>query len=189
MPRPWISLLAPALALLLGLLLQPLLSSFTPSSLIIVPSALTSIPETSLAFLDALAHRRSVYTLSNTSTISDAHLISILEHAIEKTPAAFGSYTTRIVLLLRDAASSAAFIGEEGGGVVGGAQDRLWDLMEKALRQRYDEKEGKDEKEWEETSKKINAFRGAYGTVSLPVLHRCTASCRLVALLIIPCFY
>lgn len=47
----------------------------------------------------------------------------------------------------------------------GGAQVRMWDLVERVLRAKFDEKGG-DEKDWEETRKKIDGFRGAYGTVS-----------------------
>lgn len=159
MPR--LSSLFPALlALILGLYLRPLLS---PSSTILTApsSELSSKP-----FLEAVSHRRSVYTLSNSSTIPDSHLLSILEDALEKTPAAFGSFTTRLVLLLRDEPASAAAekkstVDTKGGG----AQVRMWDLVEKVLRAKFDEKGG-DEKDWEATRQKIDGFRGAYGTVS-----------------------
>lgn len=86
---------------------------------------------------------------------------------MEKTPAAFGSFTTRLVLLLPES-PGAGGAGEKEGkvGAKGGAQKRMWDLVESALRKRFDEKEGRDEKEWEETRRKIDGFRGAYGTVS-----------------------
>lgn len=43
---------------------------------------------------------------------------------------------------------------------------RMWDLVEWVLRAKFDEKGGK-EKDWEETRKKVDGFRGAYGTVSV----------------------
>lgn len=159
MPRPS-SFILPLLALFLGLLLQPLLSSLSLPNLTTTPRPNEGASE---PFLSALSHRRSVYTLSNSSTISDPRIVEILKQAIEKTPAAFGSFTTRMVLLLRDGGSV-----EGGRGVAkrgGGAQQRMWDLVERVLREKF-EQGGKHESEWEQTRQKIDGFRAAYGTVS-----------------------
>lgn len=51
-------------------------------------------------FQEALAHRRSYYSISNTSPIEDSQIEDIMRFALTVTPSAFNSRSTRLVLLL-----------------------------------------------------------------------------------------
>ena len=49
---------------------------------------------------EALAHRRSYYSLTNKSSISDREIEDIVKFAVKHVPSAFNSQSTRLVLLL-----------------------------------------------------------------------------------------
>ena len=51
-------------------------------------------------FKETIKHRRSYYSINNTSPISDKEIQEIVEFAVLHVPSAFNSQSTRIVLLL-----------------------------------------------------------------------------------------
>ena len=52
--------------------------------------------------LEEIKVRRSTYTLSPESTLSEARIKEILETTLEEAPSTFGSYTTRLVLVVKE---------------------------------------------------------------------------------------
>ena len=109
------------------------LSNVTPSNSSL-QSGIMAAP-----FLASLAARRSLYHLSNKSTIPDKQIKAILVKTLETVPSAFNSQTTRMVLL----------VGEEHG--------RLWRLVGDSIKELGHANEG--------TEKKMKGFENAYGTV------------------------
>ncbi len=96
--------------------------------------------------LTSFAHRRSCYTLTNTSTIpsSQKSLISLVHDCLNEVPSPFNSQTTRMTLLL------------------GSAHSKLWsDIVASALMNKI----GKERYDGGGTGKKIEGFAEAYGTV------------------------
>jgi len=94
------------------------------------------------AYLEAVTQRRSVYTLSPESTISDAELNTILETALEQAPSTFGSFTTRLHVVLKE------------------EHFKLWDIVDEVVRgimpaEAYEA----------HTKSRIEGFRNAYGTI------------------------
>lgn len=55
-----------------------------------------------LSFKEALKNRRTYYTITNESPVSDEQLNHILENVLLHVPSSFNSQTTRVVLLLGD---------------------------------------------------------------------------------------
>ena len=53
-------------------------------------------------FQEALANRRSYYSIGDSSPIEDSQIEDILRFALQVTPSAFNSQSTRLVLLLGD---------------------------------------------------------------------------------------
>jgi len=92
-------------------------------------------------FLQAVIKRRTNYTLKNTSIVPDARIKEILELILEQAPSTFGSYTTRIVLLLKS------------------EHEKFWDFALEAI------KPVTPPEQFEAATKpRIGGFRGAYGT-------------------------
>lgn len=91
--------------------------------------------------IDALKTRRSRYQLEKKSPISDDEIETILKEALKLTPSAFNSQSSRVVLLL------------------GSQHDLLWDLTTEALKKIV------PEAKFASTQKKMNQFKGAYGTI------------------------
>jgi len=94
------------------------------------------------AFLEAVTARRSNYTLTPESSIPDSRIEEILKVALEQCPSTFGSYTTRIVLLLKE------------------EHFKLWDLVTDIVKsvtppEQFDGY----------TKGRLAGFRNAYGTV------------------------
>lgn len=54
----------------------------------------------SQTFKEAMINRRTYYSISDKSPISDKEIIEIIESAVKNVPSAFNSQSTRIVLLL-----------------------------------------------------------------------------------------
>lgn len=91
---------------------------------------------------EAIKNRRSYYSLSNSSPISDNEIKEIIDFAVTNVPSAFNSQSTRVVLLL----------GEQ--------HKKLWKITKDILR---DLAAGKD---FSATEAKIdNSFAAGYGTV------------------------
>ncbi|MDR2083640.1 MAG: nitroreductase family protein [Bacteroidales bacterium] len=89
----------------------------------------------------AFEHRRSYYSISNTSPISDDKLIEILTSIIKNTPSGYNSQSTRMILLLDK------------------SHLRFWEIVKGIL------KEKMAGRPFERTEKKINDFAAGYGTV------------------------
>ncbi|TEY61620.1 hypothetical protein BOTCAL_0166g00250 [Botryotinia calthae] len=95
----------------------------------------------STQFIDLLKARRTIYGLSNESTIPDSKIQEIVEQSILHVPSSFNSQSTRAVLLLK------------------AEHEKLWDIAKEAL------KGVVPAEQFEVTSKKIDGFRAGYGTV------------------------
>lgn len=92
-------------------------------------------------FYQAIQERRSIYALSNETTISDEQLQAVIKDAINHTPSAFNSQSSRVVLLLGD------------------QHHALWDLTKETL------KKFVPEDQFSSTKDKLNSFRSGYGTI------------------------
>lgn len=93
-------------------------------------------------FYTALKTRRTVYTLTTTSTIPDERIQEILTDAIKHVPSPFNSQSARVVLLL------------------GNAHSGLWNHAKDVLRGIV-----KDPAAFADTEKRVDGFRNAHGTV------------------------
>ncbi|WP_050614511.1 nitroreductase family protein [Bacillus testis] len=89
----------------------------------------------------ALKDRRSIYAISKEAPISDEKIQEAIEHAVNYSPSAFNSQTSRVLVLL----------GEQ--------HDRLWDITKETLR-KIVPAEG-----FASTEQKMELFKAGYGTV------------------------
>lgn len=92
---------------------------------------------------DAVEHRRTIYQLTNKSTISDARIKDIVTSALMTVPSSFNSQSARLVVLLKD------------------EHVKFWDVVRDILKGIV------PEANWEQTGQRIEGFRNAYGSVSL----------------------
>jgi uncharacterized protein len=92
-------------------------------------------------FFTAVADRRSFYGISKESSVSDARIQEVIEHAVLNAPSAFNSQSARVVLLL------------------GENHDQLWDITKEALRKIV------PADQFGASEDRINSFRNGYGTV------------------------
>jgi predicted oxidoreductase (fatty acid repression mutant protein) len=93
-------------------------------------------------FLDAMKHRRTYYSIGNSSPISDSQIREIVENAILYVPSAFNSQSSRAVILL----------GEQ--------HKKLWEIAKDELRKIV------PEEAFKVTENKIDTrFAGGYGTI------------------------
>ena len=105
-------------------------------------SAMTSSSTMTSNFMDAVVNRRSTYTLSPESTISDSEIKDLVTTTLEHAPSTFGSYTTRVVVLLKE------------------EHYKLWDIIIETV------KAVTPPEKWEGYSKaRLEGFRNAYGTM------------------------
>ncbi|CAH1212440.1 hypothetical protein PAECIP111893_03537 [Paenibacillus plantiphilus] len=92
-------------------------------------------------FLTAISERRSIYTISKESTISDERILEIVQETVKHSPSAFNSQSSRLVVLL----------GEQ--------HDKLWDLTTDILKAIV------PADQFEATKQRMDGFRNGYGTV------------------------
>lgn len=92
-------------------------------------------------FYTAVQERRSYYSISKESPISDDKIEEVIAHAVKYAPTSFNSQSGRVVLLL------------------GENHDKLWNITEAALREIV------PEDQFEPTAQKMESFRNGYGTV------------------------
>lgn len=93
-------------------------------------------------FKEAIKHRRTYYSLSNESTISDQQIKEIIETALLNVPSSFNSQSTRIVLLLNE------------------NHKKIWEITKDVLKKIV------PEAAFEQTRKKIDgSFASGYGTI------------------------
>lgn len=91
---------------------------------------------------DAIMNRRSIYTLSNKSPISDEEIVEMVNFAVKHVPSAFNSQSTRVVVLF------------------GENHTKLWNIVKKTLR-KFTPAE-----RFPVTEKKIeDSFASGYGTI------------------------
>lgn len=92
-------------------------------------------------FYDAIKERRSIYSISKESPISDEKIKEIVEYSVKHVPSSFNSQSSRAVILL------------------GESHDKLWDITMEALRKIV------PEENFASTEQKVNSFKAGYGTV------------------------
>lgn len=92
--------------------------------------------------LSLLKKRRSIYNLGKNVTASDDDIVDLVENAIQESPSAFNSQTTRAVFLF------------------GENHDKLWDIVVDRLKS-----EVPTEAAHEKTKAKIASFKSAYATI------------------------
>lgn len=92
-------------------------------------------------FYDAIKERRSIYSISKESPISDEKIKEIVEYSVKHVPSSFNSQSSRAVVLL------------------GESHDKLWDITMEALRKII------PEENFTSTEQKVNSFKAGYGTV------------------------
>lgn len=93
-------------------------------------------------FNEALKHRRTYYSISNQSPISDKEIEQIVNMAVTHVPSAFNSQSTRVVLLLGD------------------SHKKLWNIVKDTL------KKVVPQEAFVKTEEKIDhSFAAGYGTV------------------------
>lgn len=93
-------------------------------------------------FSEALKHRRTYYSISNQSPISDSEIEQIVNFAVTHVPSAFNSQSTRAVLLLGD------------------SHQKLWTIVKDTLKKIV------PAEAFVKTEEKINhSFAAGYGTV------------------------
>lgn len=93
-------------------------------------------------FEEALAHRRTYYSISSESPVYDEEIVHAIREAVTHVPSAFNSQSTRVVLLL----------GEQ--------HTKLWNIVKETLRKLV------PEEQFYKTEEKINgAFASGHGTV------------------------
>lgn len=89
----------------------------------------------------AVKERRTYYSISKKSPISNKQIIGLIENAVMYVPSAFNSQSARTVLLLNE------------------KHDKFWQIVMGALRKVVP---GQD---FSPTEKKINSFAAGYGTI------------------------
>lgn len=104
-------------------------------------SATSTMAPNCNAFFDAVKARRTMYQLSNESTIPDSRIKEIVNDAMLHTPSSFNSQTTRMVVLLKE------------------HHVKMWDATTEVYKQQLPEDKFKPAKE------RFDGFRAAYGTV------------------------
>lgn len=92
-------------------------------------------------FYDAIKERRSIYSISKESPISDEKIKEIVEYSVKHVPSSFNSQSSRAVVLL------------------GESHDKLWDITMEALRKIV------PEENFASTEQKVNSFKAGYGTI------------------------
>lgn len=92
-------------------------------------------------FITAIKSRRSIYTISNKSTISDEKIYELIKNALSSTPSSFDMQSSRIVALLKD------------------EHIKFWDIVINILKEIIPNDSLKT------TEKKIKSFSDGYGTI------------------------
>jgi uncharacterized protein len=113
------------------------------------PTTNTTTPARTMAshsketpFLEAVIARRTNYTLTPASSIPDSRIREILTTTLENAPSTFGSYTTRLVLLLKE------------------ENFKLWDTVTAIVKSVTPPEQFNGY-----TKARLDGFRNAYGTV------------------------
>ncbi len=92
-------------------------------------------------FVEAMQERRSIYTISKGSTITEERIMEIVKESVKFTPTAFNSQSGRVVVLLQK------------------QHDRLWEITREALRAIV------PEENFARTKEKLDSFQEGCGTI------------------------
>ncbi|KAF7186702.1 Fatty acid repression mutant protein 2 [Pseudocercospora fuligena] len=95
----------------------------------------------SLTFKDAVKNRRTIYSLTKKSSVSDERIKEIVTQAIHDVPSSFNSQSARLVVLFKE------------------EHDKFWDVVTTILKAHV------PEAKWEHTGQRMDMFKGAYGTI------------------------
>ncbi|MCJ1443193.1 MAG: hypothetical protein MMC23_003691 [Stictis urceolatum] len=93
-------------------------------------------------FIQLMKQRRTTYTLSPETTIPDSELQNILENVLEEAPSTFGSFTTRLLVLVKE------------------EHYKLWDIIIETLKGIAPPEQFESG-----TKRRLDGFRNAYGTI------------------------
>lgn len=92
-------------------------------------------------FLESISHRRTIYHIGKNVSASIDHITKLIEIAVENSPSAFNSQSSRAVILF------------------GAHSDEFWEIVRESLRQIV------PAAAFESTDKKISSFAAGVGTV------------------------
>lgn len=92
-------------------------------------------------YTDQLKKRRTIYTLGNTISLSEAELEDLVKEAVKESPSSFNSQTSRVVILFDDASK------------------KLWDITKEALRPLT------PAENFPNTEAKLDSFAAGKGTI------------------------
>lgn len=106
-----------------------------------------------LTFSDAIHNRRTIYSLTKKSTISDERIKEIITQVIKDVPSSFNSQSARLVVLVRE------------------KHDQFWGIVEEILKAIV------PPEQWAHTANRLSGFQNAYGTVRCSVCHHADRLC------------
>lgn len=92
-------------------------------------------------FLESISHRRTIYHIGKNVTQTQEHITKLIEIAVEQSPSAFNSQSSRVVILF------------------GEHSDDFWSIVRETLRKVV------PAAAFESTDKKISSFAAGVGTV------------------------
>lgn len=92
-------------------------------------------------FLESISHRRTIYHIGKNVSASTDHITKLIEIAVENSPSAFNSQSSRAVILF------------------GEHSDEFWEIVRESLRKIV------PAAAFESTDKKISSFAAGVGTV------------------------
>lgn len=92
-------------------------------------------------FLESISHRRTIYHIGKNVSASTDHITKLIEIAVENSPSAFNSQSSRAVILF------------------GAHSDEFWEIVRESLRKIV------PAAAFESTDKKISSFAAGVGTV------------------------
>lgn len=116
--------------------------------LVIIPNMTASqIPLTSSTYLEAVKHRRTVYGVTDTISVSDDRIIEIVNQVIQSLPSSWNMQSTRILVTL------------------GKEHKRFWDVVINVAKPFILGQKG--EEDWQRNEERFRSFQNAYGTVCI----------------------
>lgn len=92
-------------------------------------------------YFDAVKERRTIYTLSDETTVPKERIVEIIEHAVKYVPSAFNSQSQKVVVLF------------------GENHKKVWNITMETLQKIV------PAESFAQTEEKINSFANAYATI------------------------
>lgn len=102
-------------------------------------------PVKSSIYLEAVKHRRTVYGVTDTVSVSDDRIIEIVNEVIQTLPSSWNMQSTRILVTL------------------GKEHKKFWDAVMAAAKPFVLKNQG--EEDWKRNEDRFKSFQAAYGTV------------------------